>query len=288
MKNGATNELHGPPCTCGHPQNWHEGQKGVCTHCGACRAFKKMGRGPRVERYVSPTSPELGAIVSTLVEVTRGLTKALAMLEAYVTTAKGAPPPLPKPARVPAAPPPDTSIEINGQGARQMLDVLDAMATAEDEPLRLGQEKVLKAIAERDGVSAKSLRTLTGYKLRTVNNLVTQLVGRRFVEREGGQIRATAAGRTELGPSFTPLPHGAELRAHWLEPGRLPEGESVLLELLIEAHPSPIAGAAIDQRTGYATRTRNNLITSLKGRGLAVRVPGGYVRASETLFEDRS
>lgn len=154
---------------------------------------------------------------------------------------------------------------------------------ATDDGLPSGERSVLTAIAQYgNGVSRDQLSVLTGYKQSTRNTYIQRLGERGYVSVQGDRVAATPQGVSSLGDDFEPLPTGAALRTHWLE--RLPEGEAIILGVLIKAYPDALDRESLDNKTEYKRSTRNTYLQRLTARRLVESVGSGAVRASDDLF----
>lgn len=149
--------------------------------------------------------------------------------------------------------------------------------------LAKGEAKVLIAIAQHeDGVDREQVTILTGYKTSTRNAYIQRLQAAGLVD-VGPPITATPAGIAALPPDFEPLPTGDELRRYWID--RLPQGEALVFQAVLGAHPNGITRDDVSLETGYKTSTRNAYIQRLQTRKL-VTVRGSSVFAKEHLFDD--
>ena len=154
---------------------------------------------------------------------------------------------------------------------------------SEDTTLAKGERIVLIVAAQYEyGATREQISILTGYKRSTRDSYIQRLKEKGFVETTGS-IQATDEGIEALGNDYEPLPTGDDLREYWLE--RLPEGERVILEVLIEDWPHEVQRIEFDDRTDYKRSTRDAYIQRLKARQL-VSVGSGTVRASEILFDE--
>jgi hypothetical protein len=147
-----------------------------------------------------------------------------------------------------------------------------------------GERKILAAAASypEDGVARDQLSVLTGYKKSSRDTYVQRLAANGLLEiGADGQIRATAAGVTALGPDFAPLPTGDLLRAYWLD--RLPEGERKVLEVVLAGYPNAVGRDEISEATEYKKSSRDTYIQRLGARRLITTERQG-VCASSTLF----
>jgi uncharacterized protein len=150
-----------------------------------------------------------------------------------------------------------------------------------DPGLPKGERAVLTAIAQHpDGVTREQLTILTGYKRSTRDAYVQRLRERGHLV-DGERITATQAGVDALGADFEPLPTGDALREHWLR--RLPEGERLVLQVLVGAYPKTVEREAISEATGYKRSTRDAYLQRLGARRLVTSDRDG-VRAAEALF----
>lgn len=149
--------------------------------------------------------------------------------------------------------------------------------------MAVGEQSVLVAVSQNGskGVTPEQLTILTSYKRSTRNAYLQRLTVAGMVERVGERIVATKAGIEALGDDFAPLPTGEDLQRFWI--GRLPAGESAILQLVIDQYPEGIDREIIGQRTGFKRSTRNAYIQRLQTREL-VRSNGSFITASEHLF----
>jgi uncharacterized protein len=154
-------------------------------------------------------------------------------------------------------------------------------AAGPGQDLPKGERAVLTAVAQHaDGVTREQLTVLTGYKRSTRDAYVQRLRERGHVV-DGERIKATQAGVDALGGDFEPLPTGDALREHWLK--RLPEGERLVLQVLVSAYPKTVEREAISEATGYKRSTRDAYLQRLGARRL-VTIDRDGVRAAEELF----
>jgi hypothetical protein len=175
----------------------------------------------------------------------------------------------PEPRSAPPAPRPPSPAPASGSTAK----------------LGEGEKKILAAIAQYPaGATRQQLTVLTGYKRSTRDRYIQYLAAAGRIAVSGDRVLATEEGMAALGPDFEPLPTGNELRRHWLV--TLPEGESKILKLILDAHPFSVARDAITEATGYQRSTRDRYIQYLQARQLVEAVGRGEVRASAELFEE--
>jgi len=150
--------------------------------------------------------------------------------------------------------------------------------------LARGERQILTAVAQHEGgVTREQLSVLTAYKRSSRDTYLQKLGARGLVHTDGGVIRVTDEGLDALGPDFEPLPTGDELREHWL--ARLPQGERIILEKVIEAYPDAITREELSDATDYKRSSRDTYLQKLGARRLVVSEGRGSVRASDELFD---
>ena len=156
-------------------------------------------------------------------------------------------------------------------------------ATHQDVSIGLGERKILAAIAQHpDGVARDQLTVLTGYKRSSRDTYIQRLRASGYVEVSSDRIVVTENGIAALGNDYEPLPTGDALRAHWME--KLPEGERVILSVLIDAYPKGIVRSDLDEPTGYKRSSRDTYLQRLRSRRL-IEMVGSSVRAASLLFD---
>jgi hypothetical protein len=170
--------------------------------------------------------------------------------------------------------------------------VADAVPVVSPKPVRESRSKaavsrkgpgeltILTAVAQlADGATRQQLTVLTQYKTSTRNTYIQRLRQRGLVT-DTDRVRATDAGRAELGPDFRRLPTGAalveQLRAE------LPPGEWSILGHLLDR--SPLNRDEIGHLTGFKTSTRNTYIQRLRAREL-VYTEGDLLYPDEQLTD---
>ncbi len=155
-------------------------------------------------------------------------------------------------------------------------------AGAADPSLPKGERITLIAIAQHpDGVTREQLTVLTGYKRSTRDAYLQRLRERGHTDDAGGRIVASDSGVAALGSDYEPLPTGDALREHWLEPGRLPEGEARVLDVLCAAYPKAVAREKIDEATGFKRSTRDAYLQRLGARRLVSSGRDGVIASAE-------
>jgi hypothetical protein len=156
-------------------------------------------------------------------------------------------------------------------------------SAGEPAALPVGERATLTACAQTPGgCTREQLTILTGYKRSTRDAYIQRLREKGFIEAAGGQVTATDAGMDALGSSFEPLPTGAALRDYWIN--RLPEGERVILQVLIDNYPDTVSRETFDTATPYKRSSRDAYIQRLKARQL-VKVYRDGITAADTLFD---
>ncbi len=147
--------------------------------------------------------------------------------------------------------------------------------------LPVGERTILAATIQfPNGLRRDQLTVLAGYKRSTRDAYIQRLRERGFVEQSGELIVATDDGCAAL-PDAEPLPTGQALQDYWL--ARLPEGERVLLGLLIEQHPKYCDRDWLSEHSEFKRSTRDAYLQRLNAKQLVVS-DGRGVKASEQLF----
>lgn len=145
-----------------------------------------------------------------------------------------------------------------------------------------GEIAVLSAcIQYPDGLRREQITVLTGFKRSTRDAYVYRLKEKGFVEVNGETVTATEDGILAL-PNAEPLPRGEELQQFWLN--KLPQGERLILEQLIEVYPKGLARDEVTERTGFKRSTRDAYIYRMASKQIVTEPIRGEVRASEDLF----
>jgi hypothetical protein len=145
------------------------------------------------------------------------------------------------------------------------------------ESLPVGESATLRAcIQYPNGLERSQLTILTGYKRSSRDAYIARLKVRGYLSESGGHVYATEAGSQAM-------PNAEPLQAFWLQ--RLPEGERVCLQILIDAHPKDVAREAIDEQSGYKRSSRDAYLSRLAAKELVNESARGRVQASEVLFE---
>lgn len=159
------------------------------------------------------------------------------------------------------------------------LPVLEGNRSAGgDSALNKGALEILRAIAQRKNpTTSTQIAVLTGYRLTSRKTYLGKLVRAGYVGKYGNEYSITAAGRAAAG-DLPAAPVGADLRAHYLE--TLPEGEAVILEVLLDSG-APLSTAAICEATNYQPTSVKTYVRKLCARELVVRGSDGYEPASE-------
>jgi hypothetical protein len=145
-----------------------------------------------------------------------------------------------------------------------------------------GEVAVLSAcIQYPDGLRREQITVLTGFKRSTRDAYIYRLKEKSLVDVNGETVTATEDGVLAL-PDAEPLPRGAELQQFWLD--KLPQGERLILENLIDVYPKALARDEVTQRTGFKRSTRDAYIYRMASKQIVTEPSRGEVRASEELF----
>lgn len=145
-----------------------------------------------------------------------------------------------------------------------------------------GETAVLSAcIQYPDGLRREQITVLTGFKRSTRDAYIYRLKEKSLVEVNGETVTATEDGLLAL-PDAEPLPRGEELQQFWLD--KLPQGERLILEQLIEVYPDPLARDELTTRTGFKRSTRDAYLYRMASKQIVTEPSRGNVRASEDLF----
>ena len=196
-------------------------------------------------------------------------------LSAAITDAKkpSKPPAVNAPARVVNKP-------LNGQQSAKRESVSPAKVNEGNLPE--GENKILSCCAQYpDGVTAKQLTVLTGYKRSTRNTYLQRLSQKGAIEKRGDRIFITETGLSMV--EVIPLPTGAALQAYWQS--ELPQGERAIFDILVNNHPDEVDREALDELTGYSRSTRNTYIQRMIAKELVTVTSKGFIKASDHLFE---
>jgi hypothetical protein len=186
----------------------------------------------------------------------------------------------------PAIFPPRGRLVASGVAGPAPKPVPPAPRAAREVPegaLPKGERVVLTAVAQHvEGVTREQLTVLTGYK-RSSRDSYLQRLREKGLTEDGERIVATQAGIDALGGAYQPLPTGAALLEYWR--GRLPLGERVVLDVVVEAWPGDVERDHISQVTEYQRSSRDSYLQRLMARELVTGPCRGQVRASDMLFD---
>ncbi len=182
----------------------------------------------------------------------------------------------------PAAAPQRAAPAIPARGARPAASTHSNGRSTE--PLGRGERRILTALAQYPaGRMQVQIAILTGYAHSGggFRNYLGALRSRGLIENAGDQLRITAAGNAALG-TFSPLPRGEELLAHWRT--QLGKAERLILEELYRAYPQMLSRDEIAERTGYEVEGGGFRNAMSRLRTLELVSGKGELRASEDLF----
>lgn len=159
----------------------------------------------------------------------------------------------------------------------------DEIAEGADASLGKGGRKVLTAIVQFGQIKKSQLFTLTGYKSTSLKNALSLLRQRGYVIGSGDGPYAPTAGGTKAAGNYKPLPTGKALAEYWLK--RLGTGEKRALELLLSVYPNWLTPAQLEEKLGYASTSRKNIVTAMNARQLIEKSREKGIRASAALFD---
>lgn len=153
------------------------------------------------------------------------------------------------------------------------------------------QLRARPAAAPEIKIERIDIPVLKNGQLRQAENIVGRLekaIGRLetplHVLREG--LHKVSVVATEIGKGMLPeiesLPTGEALQEYWLN--KLPQGERVILALLLKAYPNAILKEDIDKATPYKRRSRDAYLSRMAAKQLIEEPERGMVKASAFLF----
>ena len=122
---------------------------------------------------------------------------------------------------------------------------------APDIQLGRAHRAILAVLAQfPEGRTKQQVAILTGYAVKGggFNNALGALRTATLIEGRDYLV-INEAGMAAICSEWEPLPEGAELLEHWV--GQLPKAERLILGVLAEAWPQPVAKAEVAERTGY-------------------------------------
>ena len=94
-------------------------------------------------------------------------------------------------------------------------------------------------------------------------------------------MTATDDGVSAL-PDAEPLPRGEDLQRFWLN--KLPQGERLIPEQLIEVYPDPLGRDELTTRTGFKRSTRDAYLYRMANKQLVTGVQLRPGQSEEDLF----
>lgn len=151
-----------------------------------------------------------------------------------------------------------------------------------DGDLPIGERKILAALIQfPKGLERKQLTVLSGYKQSARDTYISRLAQRGYVQVGQGSVTATSDGIDAM-PDFQPLPTGVDLQQYWMN--RLPKGEKILLEILIQQYPVSVRRDYLSAIAHYKQSARDTYISRLASKELLTISGPGEVKASENLF----
>lgn len=149
-----------------------------------------------------------------------------------------------------------------------------------------GERAILKVIAQfggQGGASREQITVMTGYKRSSRDTYLQRLSVQELVEPSGGNIMPTQRGINKLGSDYEPLPTGAALQQFWQN--KLPAGERLILQILLEAYPNPVDREKLSEETDYKRSSRDTYLQRMLSRKIITVVGRGEVKASVLLFD---
>lgn len=159
--------------------------------------------------------------------------------------------------------------------------VVRAAGTKAEGELPKGEAAILSALIQYpDGLRREQLTVLTGYKRSSRDAYLQRLRDKGLISQSGETILATEGGIASL-PDAQPLPVGEDLQRHWME--TLPEGESRILGVLINAYPNGVDREQISDITGYKRSSRDAYIQRMRAKQV-IEIENGVIKASSQLF----
>lgn len=222
--------------------------------------------------------PRQAEIVEAVVKGFRGLgTLFRGMIEGIIDEGASTAAEVPPPAR-PAVPGRSRSAPA-GPG---LPAAKSSPADSSEAPLPRGEAAILAAcIQYPDGLRREQLTALTGYKRSSRDAYIQRLSVRGYVSPSGDRIVVTPGGR-RAAPDAKPLPTGEALQNYWFE--RLPEGERVILKVLVARHPKAISRDDLSEEIPYKRSSRDAYLQRLAAKQLIAEPSRGVVCASDVLF----
>ncbi len=149
--------------------------------------------------------------------------------------------------------------------------------------LPIGEHKILTACAQYpDGLKRDQISILTSYRRSSRDAYISRLQKRGAVEVRGRIVFASDLGYELLGAGFEPLPTGQALLDYWMR--NLPQGEKVILEVLVSNYPNDVERDYLSEITDYKRSSRDAYITRLKAKELITIPAAGLVKASDNLL----
>lgn len=147
-----------------------------------------------------------------------------------------------------------------------------------------GERAVLIALAQfPNGLERSQITVLTQYKRSSRDAYLQRLKEKGFTVQEHDKVFASPEGIAYLGNDYKPLPTGKELQQHWLN--TLPQGEKVMLELILDAYPNSITREELSEKSTYQRSSRDAYLQRMLAKEIIETINRGEVKASETLFE---
>lgn len=145
-----------------------------------------------------------------------------------------------------------------------------------------GERIILNAIAQSEkGTTTENIAVTTGYRQTSRREYLRKLTVLGYIRSEGENYFATQEGIAALGADFKQLPTGQDLQEHLL--ATLPEGEKLILKVILDSHPNFVTREAIELATNYKTTSVREYLRKLAVRKV-IDLERGVIKASDELF----
>lgn len=130
--------------------------------------------------------------------------------------------------------------------------------------------KFLTVLAQQDRkLTRNQIAIFAGYSSKSshVDNVLSGLRTKGFIEGGSDAISITGKGKLELGP-FVPLPTGFDLCNYWID--HMDKAGAAFLRVLMDRHPKSMTRDQLADAAGYSTSSSHvdNTLSSLRTRDL--------------------
>lgn len=153
--------------------------------------------------------------------------------------------------------------------------------------LSRAERSVLIALAQRAprSTTRNQVGILGGYSTKSshLDNIISSLRTKKFLEGPGSAIHITADGMTALG-SYEALPSGQELVQWWS--AKVSSAERTILQKLVSHYPHRLSRQEVAEATGYSSTSSHldNVLSRLRTLEL-IEGRGDGMKASDIFFE---